>query len=324
MTRVSKFEDTTSRRVDVPALLDALGLNDTRRNGRSIEARCPSHPDRNPSWSIIDDTNNPRNGLHHCFSCQFGGGPAALVKAVRGCTWEEAFQYLKGTPQKQLALEVDVVVGRYSVGVLAGMRVPSEVKVRPFEEWPDGARQYLVDRGVTAAEVVRYDLGYATSGRLAGRIVLPMKDRQGRVCSYTARDWTGQGKRYLEPQSSEGAQKPALFGEHLWVDHPTMVVTEGCFDAIAVARAVREASRWFDSCGLHGSRLHVSQAVKFSRYKRVIVATDSDPAGDAVAADLAEALGRYCTVVRARPPEGSDCASMTADDLNELIYVSDG
>lgn len=323
MTRVSRFEKPRLH-VDIPALLLNLGINDTRREGRTIHARCPAHPDRDPSWSIIDDPQNARNGFHHCFSCQFGGGAVALVREVRQCSTDEAIEWLKGTPQREVPLEVDVVVSTYSLGT-KGMQIPSEVKVRPFDEWPEGARDYLEHRQITEADVVRYDIGFSLSGRLAGRIVLPMKDRDGVIQSYTARDFTGQGKRYKEPQAHEGARKGALFGEHLWHGCSTLVVTEGCFDEMAVAR-LKTPRDPFDSCGLHGSTLHPIQAVKFSRYARIIVATDPDPAGDRVAEEIGASLGRYADVRRARPPEGHDCANLDeklgAGALRELIQAA--
>lgn len=333
--RQSAFERPRDN-VDVPALLDALGIDDTRRTGRTIEARCPSHPDKSPSWSIVDDPHSARNGMHYCFSCQFGGGPAALVRQVKDCTWEEAFEFLKGAPARELPLEVDVLVSS-APRVGRGMRVPHDVKVRPFEEWPTAPKRYLEERGITAGQVSLFDIGYALEGRLRGRVVLPMKNREGTVESYTARDFTGQptnGKRYLEPEPNEGAIKSSLFGEHTWRAHESsrgmnrgvLIVLEGPFDALAVHSVVASwTDEWrFDVTALHGSRLHAVQAVKFSRYPFVIVGTDADPAGDAVAEDIQESLGRYSSVVRARPPVGHDFASLAPDDRIRIIRHSMG
>jgi DNA primase len=323
VTHKSQFEHPRLQ-VNVPALLDALDIQVAKREGRTLYALCPFHNDTRPtSWSIVDNPGSSRNGFMYCFACQNGGGAVALVRHVRGFTTEQAVEWLKsGNLERELPLEVDVVVGQYSAGARLGMRVPSEVKVRPFEDWPTSARRYLDERRITAAQVVRYDLGFALEGRLAGRVVFPMKDRLDRVVSYTARDFTGQGKRYLEPLTSEGAQKGALFGEHLWTSgSKILAVAEGCPDALALDRvAMRlDGVPLYDVCALHGSRLHPSQAAKFSRYERVVVATDPDPAGDAVALEIEQSLGRYSIVLRARPPEKQDCASMPIDELAWLI-----
>lgn len=320
-TRRSKFEPERLQ-VDVPALLDVLGIQITKRDGRTLYGLCPFHEDTNPtSWSIVDNAQSSRNGFHYCFACQNGGGPVALVRQVRGVTTDEAVELLKvGELRKEPALEVDVVLSAYTAGAKLGMRVPHEVKSRPPEEWPTSARRYLDERGITPAQVVRFDLGFALEGRLAGRIVFPMKDRQDRVVSYTARDFTGQtGKRYKEPQTSEGAQKGALFGEHLWNGNGVLVVAEGCPDALALDRVV---DTLYDVCALHGSHLHPSQAVKFSRYHTVLTATDPDAAGDRVASEIADALGRYSKVIRVRPEQGQDCASMPPEELAWLVRAA--
>lgn len=318
MERQSKFERPRLQ-VDVPTLLAGLGIEIVKRDGRSLRALCPFHDDRSPdTWSILDDPRSSRNGFHWCFSCKEGGGPVALVRQVRGGSIADAVAWLEsGHFQKELALEVDVVVGSYSAGAKLAMRVPPEVKVRPLEDWPTSARRYLDERRITSDQVVRFDLGFALEGRLAGRIVFPMKDRSERVVSYTARDFTGQGKRYKEPQSSEGAQKGALFGEHLWEGNTCLFIAEGCPDALALDRSPVRRRDWeYDVCALHGSQLHPSQAVKFSRFRYVIVATDPDPAGDAAALEIGQSLGRYAKVLRLRPPDKQDCASMPADALD--------
>lgn len=46
---------------------------------------CPSHLDRNPSWSC-----NIRKGTHHCFSCGFSGNIAHLVAFMTGKTYSDA------------------------------------------------------------------------------------------------------------------------------------------------------------------------------------------------------------------------------------------
>lgn len=327
MTHVSKFE-RPRQLVDVPALLDALGIVVVKRERRSLFALCPFHADTTPnSWSIIDDVSSSRHGFHYCFSCQEGGGPLALLKRVRGIgSTADALEWMKiGALERPAPLEIDVVVGTYSAGAKLGMRVPSDVKVRPFEEWPSGAARYLVERGITESQVVRFDLGFALEGRLKGRIIFPMKNRDGRVVSYTARDWTGQQKRYLEPQASEGAVKGAIFGEHLWNWGPSttriLIAAEGCPDALALDRVVMKLDNHplYDVCALHGSSFHPQQAAKFARYKTIVVATDPDSAGDRVAEDIDEQLSRYCRVVRARPPEKQDCGSMDPDELFWMI-----
>lgn len=73
----------------ITTALDKLGIDYTIR-GDEAAACCPAHDDRSPSWSI-----NLATGMHHCFSCGFGGGFARLVQELRGTTWQDSRLWLK-------------------------------------------------------------------------------------------------------------------------------------------------------------------------------------------------------------------------------------
>lgn len=316
--RTTRFGGT-SQRVDVPKLLDSLGIVVAKREGRTLKALCPNpaHDDGSPSWSIIDDHRGSRNGYHYCFSCQFGGGPMSLIAAVMGLDFDESRKYLDELPGHQHALAVELEITRFGTE-RQGIVFPDEVVFdAPLSAWPKGAREYLVEeRRVTPEQVHRYQIGFCTEGRLRGRIVLPMMDATG-LRSYTARDYTNRSsRRYLEPARAENAQQDAIFGEHTWMPtSDTLAIAEGPFDTLALD-GLRPA---LDTCALHGSRLYPTQAVKLSRYARILIITDPDSAGDRVADEITAACGRYTEVLRARPPEGEDCSSMGQDALVELL-----
>jgi DNA primase len=69
---------------DITTALGKLGIDYTVRGEEAI-ACCPAHDDRSPSWSI-----NLTTGMHHCFSCGFGGGFARLVSQVRGTSYHDS------------------------------------------------------------------------------------------------------------------------------------------------------------------------------------------------------------------------------------------
>jgi DNA primase len=310
-------------RVEVPALLESLGIVVVKREGRHLKALCPIHDDTSPdTWSIVDDPGGSRHGYWWCFACDKGGGPGALVRALRPELDEQGLRdFLAELPARQSPLEVDIQLT--GMTTRSSFVIPSEVMFgQPLSSWPEPARAYLEGRSITEHQVVRYRLGYAVQGRLEGRIVLPMCDANG-PRSYTARDFTGQGRRYREPATRENAAKDAIFGEHTWSREPgAIVVIEGCFDALSVENALP----WddYDLAALHGSSLHPSQAVKLSRFPRVVVATDNDPAGNRIADELEDCLSRYCAVVRALPPAGEDYGSLPPDITADIIGAALG
>src|SRR5690349_13390885 len=92
---------------DIESAIRDLGIN-YKLSGDEAIARCPSHNDRHPSWSI-----NIRTGVHHCFACGFGGNLASLVahtlnlgypQAVLWCNekvgWARAHQWQEQVRQR--------------------------------------------------------------------------------------------------------------------------------------------------------------------------------------------------------------------------------
>lgn len=318
--RPKRYDD-----LEVESLLESLDVAFERR-GRELWARCPhpDHDDGSPSWSIVADKHANNNGAHNCFSCGFGGGPLELVRAVLEVDREEAAEFLKGAHRRPPALEAQVEVKPVVLG--RGMTMPAGYRFRPLAEMPSLFREYLGSREIDEGLVAVYRIGYATDGRLAGRVIFPMISRTGDVLSYTARAATGGLKRYKEPREEERASKSAVFGEHVWPSIEeardwTLFLTEGCFDALTLAVALRSfpGLQRVAVGALHGSQLMPGQAVKIATFGQVVAATDPDDAGDRIAATLAEALGRHSRVWRLRSPVGFDWSKMGSANSVEFL-----
>ncbi len=300
--------------VDVPRLLEALGIAQGKaRNAREVWCLCPAHVDRSPSWSI-----DLKDGKHFCFACSFGGGPLDLVMHARKLTRGEAAQWVRdsGLALDSATLPETRVVLR--VGSLDRFVMPAEVQMA--EPWPAEAQAYAERRGITREQIERWGIGYAATGRLAKRLVIPIVDWLGRLSGYTARTWSTSPVRYLTPSEAEHPRREVLFGERHWfaIGAEVVVVTEGAIDALAVERACEGRFAVAALSGASNSRSRLVQA-KLARFGCVVLATDVDSAGDAAAAGLRVALARHTHVVRLRYPAGVDAAGMDRAGLAELI-----
>jgi hypothetical protein len=316
-------------RVPIPRLLEQLGIR-AKREGRLWKSVCPdpAHDDRDPSWSIIDD-GGVRHGSHWCMSCGFGGGPWELVAAVRGLTIEEAGAWcwehvVRGHSR---ALEDDdlprlrVVMprrDRVELELPRGVMIPSV----DGSEWHPRALSYLtkpiVDhgRGIPDWQITRWHIGFATIGRCAWRVVVPVYTG-GRLLSYVARAFLDDGRvRYLTPDAkSERGCRPdaALFGEPGFDrDVRVATVTEGVFKALAMERAGAP-----NPCAILGANnLGAEKIEALARFDAVLVATDPDKAGDTAFERLYELLARYTTLRRVHfdiaPDDASDEANGAA------------
>ncbi len=307
----------------VERILGRLGI-EAKRQGKEWIALCPSpdHDDKNPSWRIRDDPGTKRDGYHKCWPCGFSGGATSLVSAVLGVTLKEARAWLAGDhveEDRPVAGEVQL-----KVRTARGMKLPDGVVVAPLAEWVTPARSYAYARGLTDWQVERWGIGYATGGKLAGRIVIPYRDAGGRPRGYTARTFFNNPKRYLEAHPSEGAMRSAMFGEQHWPhvsrETSTVFVCEGALNALAVERALFDEA--FPSvAAISGSEPSAGHVAKLATFGYVVVLTDPDKAGDRAAEILGNALARHCAIARVRLPDGKDASDLTREELRSQILA---
>lgn len=311
------------RPVDIEGLLERLEIRFERR-GRFLYAKCPSpdHDDRNPSWSIRDEPDNEeKHGRHKCWSCEFGGYPIHLVEAVLGVDRDDAREWLRGAGRAPslMASRVQVVERRRQVGLRrGGFQMPPGVLFDPLGDWATPARRFAEGRGLTADQVARWGIGYAVDGWLGGRIVFIARDPRGAPTNYSARSYVGHERKYKMPKVDHNPDPAAIFGEEHWPPQGsrtgTVVVVEGALDGLAVERATGMAF-----AALHGSELHPGQAARLGTWRRVLVATDPDKAGEKIARQLHAALARWVALERWTPMAGHDCNSMPPDELRRAL-----
>jgi 5S rRNA maturation endonuclease (ribonuclease M5) len=124
---------------DVAGALDELGIDYIIR-GDEANALCP-HPDHNdssPSWSV-----NLHSGMHHCFSCGYGGSFIKLVANVRGGKFAEAEVWIR-THTMQSNLD--------GVEIVAQAKERRAAEVRESDLWEVGPppAEMLAGRNVSS------------------------------------------------------------------------------------------------------------------------------------------------------------------------------
>jgi hypothetical protein len=294
----------------VPKLLELLGIK-ARREGSVWRASCPDpeHSDSEPSWSIKDDGSS-RHGSHWCFGCGFGGGPWELAAVTLGLSLElddrgrcEAgewvWQHVVGAKSRDVGLEdvprVRIAHGRVSPAEMMlppGVVIPSLVGCG----WHEGARAYLDGRSIPDWQLERWHVGYATRGRCAWRVVVPVHTG-GRLLSYVARLFIDDpsAPRYDAARKTDMGARPdaALFGEPGFdPDNDVATVTEGVFKAMAMERAGAP-----NPCAILGAQnLGPEKIELLARFPIVLSALDPDAAGRKAHDALVQAIGRYSDV----------------------------
>jgi DNA primase len=224
-----------------PAFLDELrarfNLSDVvgRRvrlikRGREHTGLCPFHNEKTPSFTVSDD-----KGFFHCFGCGTHGDVVGFVMKTENLSFPEAVERLaeeaglpipKTTPEDKARTTVEL-----------SLFAVTEAAAKWFEERlkaPEGrmAREYLARRGVDAATIAKFRLGFAPDARGAlksalaglgfpeslmvaagllvvaddgrapydrfrGRLMFPIEDQRGRVVAFGGRILGDGEPKYL-------------------------------------------------------------------------------------------------------------------------------
>ena len=207
--------------VDIVALVsEYLPL---RRAGSKFKALCPFHDDHNPSLEI-----NPERQSFKCWSCSAGGDVFDFVKNYEHVDFPEAM--------RMLAERAGIVLDSPPVSAFASVALagPSKFDLLAVQAWAEelfarllakseAARAYALGRGLTAASIEQFRLGYspiergwlASEGRsrgystqlleqaglvsrpedspgtvrerFRGRLIFPIHDERGRAIGFGGR-----------------------------------------------------------------------------------------------------------------------------------------
>ena len=105
-------------------------------------------------------------------------------------------------------------------------RKPSIVDKEPIN--------YLLARGLTKEDIIRWKIGYCNSGPYKNRIIIPSFDDEGDLNYFISRTYRGDFYKYKNPR----ANKNVVFNE-LFVDwDKDLTIVEGVFDAIVAGNSV--------------------------------------------------------------------------------------
>jgi len=243
------------------------------RAGREWKACCPFHNEKTPSFTVNDD-----KGFYHCFGCGAHGDAIRFLTDHRGMPFMDAVKELAAKAGMDVPAP-DPRAKEQAERASTLTDVMAEV-AKWYSEQLNGlagadAREYLKRRGIDAAVVQQFGLGFAPESRTAlkralgklgedrlietgmlikpegggetydrfrGRLMFPIRDARGRVIAFGGRI-LGQGEpKYLNSPDTPLFDK----GRTLYnIDQAgpasratkRLLVVEGYMDVIALYRA---------------------------------------------------------------------------------------
>ena len=136
-----------------------------QRRGHAFWGCCPFHKEKSPSFKVENERRT-----YKCFGCGAGGDAFKWLTETEGLSFPEAVERLAGEAGVELPQwtpDDEVREARrkslYDIAELACVFFEEQLRARAGAE----ARAYLAARGLDAAAVARFRLGYAPSGHTA-------------------------------------------------------------------------------------------------------------------------------------------------------------
>jgi DNA primase len=344
--------------VDMLALVSPR--TDLRRAGvDSYFGVCPFHDERTASFHV-----RPNEKHYHCFGCQVSGDPFTFVMETEGLDFKAALESLADRFAVTLETEAeDPAAGarrqrRERLQSLLG-RVATYYSRYLWEaREAEGARQYLLGRGLTEQTLREFRVGYAPSAwdrivlasRRAGysdeellaaglvkpshtragqvyglfreRIMFPSADARGRVLGFGARAMReNQRPKYLNSSDGELYHKRSqLFGIDL---ARASAAREGrmiLVEGYTDVLALHQAGLR-NAVGIMGTALTEEQVRELERIVRVLeLCLDADGAGQAAMLRASRVAAGAKLELRVVPlPEGGDPAELVEREGSDAL-----
>ena len=220
---------------------------------------------------------NVSKGVVHCHKCGYSSSFIALVEKIE----ERPIKNLHS-----LFSEISTRIENFSERVKAGLQKKKKLETnRNFARFPQGysrlnlkslswfgklAADYLHSRGFDDDKIVKYKLGYCTKGRFAGRVIIPVFEKD-RLVYYIGRSISSSGKKVLNPSKEEcGGASQFLFNYDLAKDYDEIILCEGAFDAITIGD---DAVAFF---GKEMSDAQLQKILLLGKDKKFVVCLDGD------------------------------------------------
>lgn len=304
--------DDVKQKIDI---VDVIGQYATlKKAGRNFKALCPFHNEKTPSFIVFPD-----QGTWHCFgACNTGGDVFSFLMKRENIDFGEALRRLAqragvelvregpGEDQERKRLREILAAAAAHYHYLlknnpaaqiardyAAKRFLTAETMAMFElgyaldDW-HALESFLVGKGFSVRDleaaglVIQHDSGGGHYDRFRGRLMFPIRNRNGEVIGFGARTLTGDEPKYLNsPQTALFDKSGTLYGLDLAKDairqQNLAIIVEGYMDVIGAHQG-----GFKNVVASLGTALTEKQLSLLKRLtKRYALALDPDAAGEA-------------------------------------------
>lgn len=260
---------------------------------------CPICNHKNPKLIV-----NLQTGKYNCFTCH---------PATKGQTPLTLFKKI-GAPSDKI-LELKGYLGylkKQEETIITTVSLPKEFKSLLDESSSIEKRHavvYAKSRGITEADIIKYNIGYCSEGKYRNKLIVPSYNKRGIPNYFIARSFEKNPSRKIDAPQCNKAEIIGLENTINW--SVPIILCEGIFDAIAIKR---------NAIPLFGKTIPKSVMLKLaeSQVKTVYLALDKDALKEAL--DYSEKLVNMGKEVYLIELEGKDPSELGFENITELLH----
>lgn len=292
------------------------------KKGNGFVGLCPFHDDHNASMVVT-----PEKHIYKCFSCGEGGNALTYMQKKRQLSFVDAVVELAN----RLNIEVSTgpVIKKSALHYINEDAKTYYNTILNTHKDASKARQYLLERGYDQELIDTFEIGYAPSEKFllkylekrmeknqnyslldvqdanlvnedyeffSNRLIIPIKDFDGRYVGFSGRVIEGEGTKYLNSKDSKVFSKRQVLYNldraKKYITDGTIYIVEGFFDVYALSK-----SGYNNSIALMGTAFGLEhiKLLKRAKVKKVILLLDQDQAGIASTIKVGELLLKNLT-----------------------------
>ncbi len=330
-------------------LLVKANLKGIHRHTDSVICQCPFHFNKKnfktfsvcteeKKWKYTDENGKPGIAVgyfYNCFSCHEHGNVYKLIAHLSRCSYSKAIKLFK----KRVILD-EITISTLnkefeSLHVLEQREELDEIALPPVAENETPMLKYFENRarkyhGVLDSDYVigRYGLYYCSTGRWAGRIIMPIFNSQNVPVCFNDRT-INETIREKSLHVKDLPYGRVLYGWDYNSKKKHCIIVEGAFDKWQVELALRQSDAYqgvFDVLALQGTAFTDDQATMvIGKYDHAVLLLDYDEAGMSATKKIYDKLKDEIDVKIAtdKYPEGKDPGKCTGKEIVRAVRFAD-
>jgi DNA primase len=203
-------------------LLDTILGSHQRQGQTEVYWPCPFCHSTKPKLAI-----NLNKGAWHCWVCAASGKRLLSLLRKLDCSTQQVVELSNILKEEIPYVNSDIVTSILNLPMeYEPLYEPSKLIVYKH------ALKYVVDRGITAADILKHQIGYCANGEYANRIIIPSYDINNKLNYFVGRSFYESTMKYKNPKIS----KNIIGFENMLNWNYPIVLCEGVYDAMAIKR----------------------------------------------------------------------------------------